>query len=350
MLSLVALLVFLSVSFGKVFVVERETGKLAVIDKDKVKKEIENLGNLNHATLKFFKGYAYLISRDGYLSKIDPERGILLKKVKVGSSTIGINFCNKKILIANYAPKNVVLVDENLDVLREINTESRNVGIKSNGEVFIYALMDKDKVEIRDCDKGTLIKEFNVGKMPFDALLYKDKYIVGFFRESGVGIIDLKSLTYKKVIFKRKGKGEVVFKIPHFGFWGIKGKIAYIPAVGERKIHVVDIENMSYLKSIEVKGLPVFVQVSPDGRYLAVNYSGDSEDFLTIVDLKSEMVLNTKPLGKRILHYRFTPDGKFIYLSSYFENKVKKVSVPDLKVLKEFKVPTPSGVFIYGGK
>ncbi len=348
MLPLV-LLLFVVLSFGKVFVVERETGRLAVIEGDRVIKEIENLGNLNHATLKFYGGYGYLISRDGYLSKIDPQKAELVRKEKVGESTIGINFCEGKVAVANYAPRTVVLLDTNLKVLKEINTSSRNVGIKAKGSLLLFALMDLDEVVVYDCSRMKEVKRIKVGKMPFDALLIGDRYVVGFFKESGVGIIDLKTLTYRKVTF-RSGEKEVVFKIPHFGFWGIKGEKAYIPAVGERKLHIVNVNSFTYEGSLPLPGLPVFAVVSPDGRYLAVNYSGDKEDFLTLVDLSTEKVLKTRALGKRILHFRFTPDGKYLYLSSYYENKVKKVRVPSLEVVKEYDVPTPSGVFIYGGE
>ena len=345
----ITLLILITFGFGTVFVVERERGSLAVIEKDRLVKEIKELGNLNHATLKFFKGYGYLISRDGYLSKIDPENYKLIKRIKAGESAIGLNFCPNKVLVANYAPKSVAVFSENLKLLKEIKTNSRNVGIKSDGRLFVYALMDKDSLQVRDCKTLKLVKEIKAGDMPFDALLYGETYIVGFFKENAVGVLNLKTLQYKKVKFK-KGKNEVVFKIPHFGLWGVKRELAFIPAVGERKVRVVNLKTFEYVGDIPVKGLPVFVQVSPDGNYLAVNYSGDAEDYLTLIELKTLKPLKTKKLGKRILHFRFTKDGRFIYLSSYFEGKVKKVSVPELKVVKEIDVPTPSGVFIYGGK
>ncbi len=59
--------------------------------------------------------------------------------------------------------------------------------------------MDNDKVTIlRDENfkkgepKFKIYKEFSVGKMPFDAMIKGDKYIVGFFLTKGFGVIDLK--------------------------------------------------------------------------------------------------------------------------------------------------------------
>ncbi|WP_457600744.1 cytochrome D1 domain-containing protein [Hydrogenivirga sp.] len=350
MLPLILLLLLVSLGFSvKVYVVEREQGAVAVVENGKLVGEIKGVGNTNHATLKFLGRNAYMVSRDGFLSKIDTERDRLVGKVRVGESTIGFTFCSGKVAVANYAPDTVVFLSEDLDVLKEIDTGSRNVGIKTYGGKLVFSLMDRDEVWVLDCESFEKVGGVDrAGSMPFDALLSGSRYIVGFFNENAVGVLNLKDMSYRKVTFGREGR-EVVLKIPHFGLWGVYGRLAYIPGVKERKVHVVDIERFEYLGSIDVPGLPVFVSVSPDGRYVAVNFSGDREDYLTLIDRESGRVVLTKELGKRILHFRFTPDGRYLYLSSYYENKLKKVSVPELKVIEELSVPTPSGVFIKGG-
>ncbi len=344
------LLILIYFSYAqKIYVVEREREALSVIDNDKFKGRIENLGNLNHATLKFKGDFAYLISRDGFIAKIDTVKDKLLSKVKIGDSAIGFTFCGDKVVIANYEPGSVVFLSKDLKILREIKTLSRNVGIKSYKDRVIFSLMDKDQIWVINCK--TFVRERilgNVGKMPFDALLTDSRYLAGFFGESSVGILNLNTMEYKKISFRKEGE-EVVFKIPHFGTWGIYKNTAYIPAVGERKIHLVDLKSFEYKGNFKLPGLPVFVAISPDGKYIAVNFSGDREDFLTLMERESGKVIKNLRLGKRILHFRFTKDSKFLYLSSYYENKLKKVSLPELKVIKEFKVPTPSGVFIKEG-
>ncbi len=344
---MILLIVFFSFA-EKIYVVERERGAVLVIEKDLL-KEIKGVGNTNHAILKFKGKFAYLVSRDGYISKIDTERDSLLRKVKVGDSSIGFTFCKGKISVANYSPKNVVILSEDLEVLKKISTGSRNVGIKSFGNLLIFSLMDRDEVWVIDCSSMKVIKRFrNVGKMPFDALLSGNRYIVGFFGENSVGVLDLSNMTFRKVKFGKRGR-EIVLKIPHFGLWGVCGTVAYIPAVGERKIHIVDLKRFEYIGSIEVPGLPVFVSVSPDGKYLGVNFSGDSENLFALIDRIKGKVLKAKKLGKRILHFRFSPNGKSVYVSSYFENQVKRVSIPDLEVLDVREVPTPSGIFLKRG-
>jgi len=343
MLPLILFLLSISLALAeKLYVVERERSSLAVVENGRLVKRIEALGNMNHATVKFWRGYAYVISRDGYLSKIDTKRDELVKRVKVGKSSIGIDFTDRYVIVANYDPDTVVVLDEELNVLREISTGSRNVGIKAYKTGFLFSLMDKDEVWwVREEE----VLKFAVGKMPFDALLFGDHYLVGFFKDEGIGLIDLKEKSYKSLKFKREGK-EVVFKIPHFGTWGVFKDTAYVPAVGERKIYVVSLKDVKVLREIALSGLPVFVAVSPEGKHIAVNFSGDKENFVALYDLGSEKLLGEVQAGKRIMHLRFSKDGKRLYLTSYFESKLKVFEVPTLKLLHEVDIPNPSGVFL----
>ncbi|NUO08467.1 MAG: NirF protein [Candidatus Brocadia sp.] len=331
----------------KIYVVERERGRLAVIEDGALSGEIENLGNLNHATVKFNKNFMYVISRDGCLSQIDIRSDRLLRQVNAGKSGIGFIFIDGMVAVANYDPYDVVILDEDLNTLKKIETTSRNVGIKSWKRFLIFALMDKDEIWVLDSKKNFEMHKTikNAGSMPFDALMSKNKYIVGFFNEGSVGMLDAKTMKYSKREL-RMGEGEAVFKIPHFGTWGVYKDSAFIPAVGERRLHIVDINSFKHIGYIDLIGLPVFVAISPDGRYIAVNYSGDKEDFLTVVDVKNRKVLNDIKAGKRIMHIRFSDDSRRLYLSSYFDNTVRVLDTDEWKVLSGITVPTPSGIFI----
>lgn len=338
----------------KVYVIERERGSVAVIEGNKLGREIEDLGNLNHATLKFEGGYAYLISRDGFLSKLDTRTDTLIKKVKAGNSGIGFTFCKGLIAVANYDPKEVAIFDSSLEVFERIETGSRNVGIKCWDNLLVFSLMDKDEIwvykiesrEIEGKNKISLFKAISpAGKMPFDALISEDIYITGFFNERGIGILKLKDMTYHKTLFKGR-EGEVVFKIPHFGSWGVLKDRAYVPAVGERKLHVIGIKNFSYLDSIELIGLPVFAVSSPDMKYIAVNYSGDKEDFVTVIDSQNNKPVKNIKVGGRVMHLRFSEETKTLYVSSYFQNTVKAFDVNTWTLVTEIPVPTPSGIFV----
>ncbi|WP_457642283.1 cytochrome D1 domain-containing protein [Persephonella sp.] len=332
----------------KLYVVERERGSLAVIEDSKFVREIKDLGNLNHAIVKTDGNFSYIISRNGYFSKVDNKTDRLIKKIKPGNSGIGFTFIGDYIAIAHYDPKKVTILTKNLDTFVVVETDSRNVGIKPFYPYLVFSLMDKDQIWVLNAENGFELETIidNVGKLPFDALINKDRYIVGFFKEKGVGILNLKDFSYKKVTFSSDKNQEVVFKIPHFGMWGLMEDKAVIPSVGERKAYVVNTQNMKVEKVIDLIGLPVFISISPNKKYAVVNYSGDKEDFITVIDLKTFKPIKDMKVGKRIMHFRFSKDGKKLYISSYFDNKLKILDTDKWEVIKEITVPTPSGIFV----
>jgi len=333
-------------SAEKLYVIERERGSLSVIEDKRWTKSIEGLGDTNHAIVKFYRGSGYVITRDGYISKLDLTSNRLIKKVRVGKSSIGLEFCDGFIAVANYDPKDVVILDLDLHILKRIETGSRNVGIKAKERFLVFSLMDKDEIWVLDSTKGfEPLKVFrDVGSMPFDALMAGKTYIVGFYKEGALGILDIERLEYKKKVVK-KGE-EIPFKIPHFGRWGILGDRAFIPAVGERRVYVIDLKRLDYHSHIDLIGLPVFVVTSPDGKYLAVNYSGEKEDFITIIDGVNQSVLKDIKIGRRVMHIRPSMDGRWLYLSSYFDGKVKVLRTEQWDIEVEVDIPTPSGIFI----
>ncbi|NPA58412.1 MAG: NirF protein [Aquificae bacterium] len=347
-LILPVLLLFQITLAEKLYVVERERGSLAVIEDGKFKGEIKDLGNLNHSIVKTDGDFSYCIARNGYFSKIDNRTDRLIKKVKPGNSGIGFTFIKDYIAIAHYSPKKVSILTKDLDIYKTIDTGSRNVGIKPYKNLLVFSLMDKDQIFVLDADRDfekVHVVE-NAGKMPFDALISGNRYIVGFFKERGVGILDLDSFEYRKATFKTGNKEEVVFKIPHFGMWGVADGIALIPAVGEKRAYVVDINSMEVKKHIPLEGLPVFISVSPDKKIAVVNYSGDRDELISVIDIQKLQVIKTFPAGKRVMHMRFSKDGSKLYVSSYFDNSLKIYSRDNWQLIKEITVPTPSGIFI----
>ena len=106
------------------------------------------------------------------------------------------------------------------------------------------------------------------------------------------------------------------------------------------------LNKMAVIDHIDLAGLPVFITVSPDKKIAVVNYSGDKDHLLSIIDLKKLKVIKTFPAGKRVMHVRFSKEGKKLYVSSYFGNSIKIFDTKSWKKLKEITVPNPSGIFI----
>ncbi len=334
----------------KVYVVEREREALTVIGNETSSKKISDLGNLNHATIKFKGNFAYVLARDGFLSKIDTKNDVLIKKAKIGQSGIGITFINNHLAMVNYDPLSVVILDEDLNVIKTIETDSRNVGVKSWKNLLVFSLMDKNEIWVLDANKNyELVKIISeAGELPFDALIKDNIYIVGLFSEGAVGILDLKTFDYHKVSV-RDSAGGVVFKVPHFGYWGVVGDEAVVPLNGNKSLLVIDLKKMQGKREIPLPGNPVFASVSPDKKFLSINYSGDEEDLISVFRTSDWSKVADIAAGRRVMHLRYSLAHDALYVSSYFENKVHILSTKTWEKIRSIPVSTPSGIFLEDG-
>ena len=348
-------------SKDKIFVVERENSALAVIENNLFKGEIKGLHNFNHAVVKFRDNDGYVITRDGYVIKFDPIKDKKLKEYKTSKSAIGFIIGDNYVAVANYDNKTVEILDRDLNPIQSIETGSRNVGIKEYKDYLVFACMDSDEIWVLEDEHAgekkpwfVLYKKIeNAGEVPFDAMIDKNLYVVGFFNSKNVGVLDLDTMKYKKVPL-RMGKKERILKVPHFGFWSISGKYFFIPAVGNKKVFVFD-HDFNYIRSIEVEGNPVFTSLSPDKRWLAVTFSGKKFPVVQIIDAKRLKVVRRLEFPGMILHVRWSPNHPYLYFSVNDKNMVQAYKTDDKDPKKwwlnlEWQIPKPSGIFIFEKK
>ena len=355
-LLLLALAVQFIFASEKLFVVERENEALAVIQNQKLQNEIKNMHNFNHAVVKFIENDGYIITRDGYLIKFDPVSEKKIKEVKASKSAIGFTLTKNYVAVANYANKTVEIFDRDLKLLQTIKTGSKNVGIKIYKNYLVFACMDSDELWVlKDENEGKGNPKFkifkkieNAGKVPFDAMINKNLYVVGFFNSPNVGVLDLESFKYKKVPLKL-GKKQIVLKVPHFGFWSIsKGKF-FIPAVGNNKVFVFD-HDFNFIKAIEVEGNPVFTSLSPKRDYLAVTFSGKKFPIVQIIDTKTLKIIKRFDFEGTVLHVRWSNEKPLLYISVNGNSEVVGMDTKTWKKVFGVSVPKPSGIFIFEEK
>jgi protein NirF len=356
------LLVINLFGYEKYFVVERESSSLAVIENGIKSSTIKNVHNMNHGVVKFKDNDGYLISRDGYVVKFDPITEKIIAEYKTSKSAIGFVIGNSYVAVANYDDKSVDILDRNLKPLQKIKTNSKNVGIKIYKDFLIFAQMDNDKISVYadvggvyGTDDNTpnfqLYKEFdNVGELPFDAMIQDNKYIVGFFVSKYFGTLDLDTMTYKKVKIFLDEKRKMVLKVPHFGFWSIGGKRVFVPAVGDNKVMVYDM-NFNFIQNIKTEGMPVFTSLSPDKKYLAVTFSGKKFPIIQIIDTKTLKIIKRFKFEGKVLHVRWSKTKPQLYVSV---NDANLVSVIDTSLWYRARdilnIKKPSGIFIYKTK
>jgi len=339
----------------KFFVVERESSSLATIYNGLKRTSIPGMRNMNHGVVKFEGKDGYVISRDGYVIKFNPESEKITHEYKTSKSAIGFVIGKNYVAVANYDDKSVDILSRNLEPIQKIQTNSKNVGIKIYKNYLIFSQMENDIISVyKDQTEGKakpdfqVHKEFkDVGELPFDAMIKDENYIAGFFTSKHYGVVDLEKMTFKKVkIFLDKDR-KMVLKVPHFGFWSIGGEKVFIPAVGDNKVLVYDNE-FNFIKNIETKGLPVFTSLSPKKDYLAVTYSGKDFPSIQIVDTKTLEIVETFTFNGKVLHVRWSNQDDYLYVSVNDSNTVAVINTQEWFMEREiFNVKKPSGIFIY---
>ena len=341
----------------KIFVVERESSSLAVIEKGMTKTHINGIHNMNHGVVKFEGKDGYVISRDGYVVKFDPEKEVVIKEQKTSDSAIGFTISKNYLAVANYAKKSVDILDRDLNPIQSFETGSKNVGIKIYKNYLIFSQMDNDKITVlkdKNSGKGLpnfeIYKEFeDVGVMPFDAMIKDNNFITGFFKSDYFGVVDLDTMKYSKIKILLDDR-KPVLKVPHFGFWSIGGGYVFIPAVGNNKV-LVYTPDFKFVKNIETEGLPVFTALSPDKKYLAVTFSGKKFPIIQIIDTKTLKVIKRFEFDGKVLHVRWSNVRPNLYVSVNDTNKVAVLHTQDWYLSREiFQIKKPSGIFIYEEK
>ena len=329
---------------AKFYVVERAGGALGIISYDRLTGRINHIGNGPHVIVYFGKRYGYSISRNGYLSKIDPKTDKIILQKKVSNDTVDFCLSKNLIAVADYKPQNIVILNKNLKLLKTINTGSRNIGVEFYKNELIFELMDKNQIWIVNTNNFKVIKKIkHIGHFPIDALVSDHDYIAAFLIGQKFGVLNLKTLKYHIVNYEEKG--SFPHQIPHYGIYSIHNGMAYIPAAGEKKIVVMNLKTRKEVDSVKLIGYPIFIIFSPNRKTIAVNYSGKAHNYLTLIDAKNMKVIKNIKAGRRIMFMAYSGNGRLIYASDYFGNSVNVFNVRTGKKVAAIPVQSPSGIF-----
>jgi len=343
-------------------IIERATGSVLVVETTTQTQlsRIEGLGDLSHASVVYSRDqrYAYIFGRDGGLTKIDVLLGKIVHRVIQAGNSIGgaISQDGRLIAVSNYTPGGVkVFSADNLELLADISTHSKVVGlVDAPNSQFVFSLFEAGEIwvaNVRD-PKNPEIKKFkDIGKQPYDALISPNGryYIAGLFGENGLALLDLWALE-KGVqrILSDYGKGEEklpVYKMPHLEGWAMTDEYAFVPAVGQHEVLVIDRQTWQLVKRIPVHGQPVFVMARPDGRQIWVNFALPNNDTLQVIDSIDLSVIKTLKSGKGTLHLEFTPRGEAVWVSIRDEDRIRVYDTESFEEIKTLPAQKPSGIF-----
>jgi len=265
--------------------------------------------------------------------------------------------------VANYEPGGVKLFDaDTLEQLAEIpsgyGTEgkrSKVVGIAdAPGRRFVFSLFDAGEIWVADASdaRAPQVTRFrHIGLQPYDALITQDGryYIAGLFGEDGLALLDLEHIGRGvRRILNGYGRGTEklpVYKMPHLRGWATAGDLAFLPAIGQHAVLVVDMRTWRQVASIPVHGQPVFVMARPDARQVWVNYAFPLNDTVQVIDVAALKVVESLKPGKAVLHMEFTARGDEIWISARDDGKLVIYDTATYARLAELPADSPSGIF-----
>jgi len=357
-------------------IIERATGQVQIVNhtNKSVLSEIDGLGDLSHASIVYSRDqrFAYVFGRDGGLTKVDLLKDSIDKRVIQSGNSIGgaISQDGKLVAVSNYTPGGVKVF--NADTLELVATipasvlttkpknkdgspaRSKVVGlVDAPGQKFIFSLFDSHEIWVADFSQQEmqLTKYQDIGLFPYDALISPDGryYIAGLFGEDGMAMLDLwhpeKGV---KRILKDYGKGDKklpVYKMPHLEGWAMAGDYAFMPAVGQHKVLVVNTKNWQQVAEIDAYSQPIFVMAQPDNRQIWVNFAFPNNDTIQVFNTQTfELVKTLKP-GPAVLHMEFTPRGEHVWMSVRDSNQVQVYDTQNQELLKTLDSKSPSGIF-----
>ncbi len=349
-------------------IIERATGQLLIVEHstNTVLKQINGLGDLSHASVVYSRDerYAFVFGRDGGLTKVDILNGEISKRIIQSGNSIGgaISQDGSMIAVSNYEPGGVKIFDtdsleliSNIEAVYDGDKLSKTVGlVDAPGNLFVFSLYDADQtwvVDMSDKASPAITKYLNIGDAPYDALITPDGryYIAGLFGDDSLALLDLwhTDRGTRKILegYAVHDDKLPVYKMPHLEGWAIAGDQAFMPAVGQHKVLVVDSKSWQRKKSIDVHGQPVFVMAQPDTRQVWVNFAHPDNDTIQVIDVETHEIIKTLKPGKAVLHMEFTPRGENVWMSVRDDNRIAIYDTKTFEEIKELDAKKPSGIF-----
>lgn len=351
-------------------VMERDNHALLVIDgsTNKAVGRIKDIGFQPHTQVFSPDGnYTYHISRDGWLTKIDLRTLKEVKHVSVGTVSRGTGLTDdgKYIVIGNYEPQNVVILDsQTLEIIKTIDLfdvrdgktiRSRAGAVVEHGTKVFVALKDLQSVWVIDMAKrGFPVTNYfwNIGKESdtlHDAYLTPDgKFFIAAVQGSDFAWV-LNADTMKEVARVKTGK------TPHTGPGATWNNYTFVPALGEGDITAIDMRTWTDRTHIKTAGPGLFVRsynADPSYPYIWADapLATKGDDEIYVIDgatLTIKKTLVPMP-GKKAVHPEFTRDGKYVYVGVWGGDKVYVYDSKTFEVVTTIDSVTPTGISSVG--
>ncbi len=325
--------------------------------------------------------YVYFASRDGWITKYDMYRLEVVAEIRAGINTrnSAVSADNRYVLVGNYLPHNLVLLDaKDLSLIKVIDAKSSDGTTSRVSAVYTarprnsFMIAMKDIPEIWELnysdeppagfganwnhdyrkDSGDTDKEaFPIRKLKtehfMDDFFFDQDYvrIISSSRDGGTYILDL-------------DLGRVTHSVdlqgmPHLASgitWAYKDTVVLAtPNIKKNEVSIIDTKDWSVIKRIETKGSGFFMRSHENSPYAWVDvFFGPNRDLMHVIDKeKLEIVKTLKPVpGQTSAHIEFTRDGQHALLSILEqEGQLIVYDANSLEALKSLPMSRPIGKY-----
>lgn len=325
--------------------------------------------------------FVYFASRDGWISKFDLYNLETVAEIRAGLNTrnLAVSDDGKYVLVGNYLPGNLVLLDaEDLSLMKVIQTKGLDgkpsrvsaVYQAAPRKSFIVALKDTPEVWEIPYDAKPLAKgwvhdhgpnsgeahvgppTFKVRRIPvsdtLDDFFFDQSYrhLMGAGRSGKNGaVLDLET---GKAVSDLELPG-----MPHLGSgitWDYQGRtVMATPNLKEGLISIIDMQTWKTLKQIKTLGPGFFMRSHERTPYAWTDASmSPNKDAMLLIDkrtLEIAQVLRPSP-GKPASHVEFTRDGKYALVSIWeMDGALVIYDAATFQEVKRIPMCKPSGKY-----
>ena len=363
-------------------VVESGDHHISVLDGDKL--EVINRFKSRHALHGGPKysptgRFVYFASRDGWVSKYDMYNLKTIAEVRAGINTrnLAVSSDGRYVMVANYLPHTLVVLDANDLRLLEIIPIKNRQGLSSRASAvydatprksFIVALKDLQEVwEIQYSDDPVyygrvhdyryegppeVTERFPIRQIELDD--YLDDF---FFDQSYEHLIGAarnnKNGQVINLLVGRKIADLDLPGLPHLGSgisWQYQGKdILATPNLKQGEIAFIDMKSWKTIKTIRTLGPGFFMRSHENSPYAWTDvFFGPNNEAVHVINkqtLEIEKTLKPAP-GKNAAHVEFDRYGKYALLSVWdMDGAIIVYDAKTLQELKRLPMVKPSGKY-----
>lgn len=255
-----------------------------------------------------------------------------------------------RLYVGNSIADNISVIDLNsLKVIGDINVgpHVHRMAVQADGTRLFTTSEGDNTLRIFDTSTGKLLSEVKLTGRPNQCAVTPDgKFVAVPIRDrDSADIVDVAQQKVVKVL---------PAKAPHNAFNAGSNRYIFVSSMGDRAIHMIDLEKMDYAATIPAGGVPRPYVIARDGRTMYVALS-DLHGF-AIVDILEKKVVRRvempaanpkphehpyEPINTLTHGLALSPDGQELWVTSLLDDAMYVYDVKSQKIAGH--VPTGGG-------